>query len=102
MVMGWLYELRPIAFFSFYLALIFCLSTWMRMRQYRAILSLITRLHTRWPRVTKLVLSHRHIFPTWENMRPTILVLVLLVFNTLASQFIWPQAKTFMVADLLV
>ena len=100
--MEWLYELRPIRFFSFYLALIFFLSTWMRLRQYRAILSLITRLHTRWPQVTKLVLSHRHIFLTWENLRPLLLVLGLLIINTLASQFVWPHAQTFKVADLLV
>jgi hypothetical protein len=96
-----LYEIRPISLFSLYLAAAFVLSTWMRLRQYHAILSLITRLHTRWPNLTKLVLAHRNILVTWSNVRPLLLVLALLIINTLASQFIWPQAKTFRVADLV-
>jgi hypothetical protein len=38
--MDWLNELRPIRFFSLYLALMFLLSIWLRITQYRAVLSL--------------------------------------------------------------
>ncbi len=100
--MTWLYEIRPISLFSLYLAVAFLLSTGLRLQQYRAILSLITRLHSRWPNVTKLVLSHRGILITWENVRPLVMVLSLLFMNTLASQFLWPQAKTFRVHDLVM
>jgi hypothetical protein len=99
--MEWLYGLHLIPFFSLYLALVFILSTGMRLQQYRTVLALITRLHYRWPNLTRLVLAHRHIFLTWQNLRPLIALLVLLLVNTLASHFIWPQAKTFTTADLL-
>src|SRR5436305_18631 len=39
--MSWLPDLRLIRFFSFYLALFFCVSTYLRTRQYRAILGLV-------------------------------------------------------------
>ena len=42
--MGWLLELRPIGLFSLYLVLMFVLSTWLRVRQYRAVLSLVFTL----------------------------------------------------------
>jgi hypothetical protein len=100
--MEWLTDLRPIRFFSLYLALIFCLSTWVRLRQYRDVLSLVTRLHSRWPNLTRLVLAHRHIFLTWNNLRPLVLVGMLLVVNTTASHFVWPEAQDFKVADMLV
>jgi hypothetical protein len=100
--MEWLYDLRLIPFFSFYLALVFCLSTMMRLRQYRAVLALLARMHTRWPNLARLVLAHRHILLTWGNLRPLILVLILLLVNTLASQFVWPQARDFKGADLVV
>jgi hypothetical protein len=99
--MEWLYAIRPISLFSLYLAAAFLLSTWLRFQQYRAVLSLISRLHTRWPNLTRLVLAHRSIFLTWSTVRPLLLVLGLLCLNTLASHFIWPQAKAFQVADLI-
>jgi hypothetical protein len=48
-----------------------------------------------------LVLAHRHIFLTWETLRPTIVVLLLLVVNSLAGWFVWPQASKFTVEDLV-
>jgi hypothetical protein len=100
--MAWLYSIRPISLFSLYLAAAFILSTWLRLQQYRAVLSLISRLHTRWPNLTRLVLAHRSIFISWTTIRPLLMVLGLLLLNTLASQYIWPQAKDFRVADLAV
>jgi len=88
--------------FSLYLAVAFLLSTGLRLQQYRDILSLITRLHSRWPNLTKLVLSHRNILVTWANVRPLVLVLVLLAANTLARQFLWPQVKVFRACDLVI
>jgi hypothetical protein len=101
-LMSWVYEIRPISLFSLYLAVAFVLSTGLRLQQYRAVVSLITRLHTRWPNLTRLVLAHRNILITWANLRPLVLVLSLLGVNTLASQLVWPQARSFRVADLVV
>lgn len=99
--MEWLLELRPIPLFSFYLVFLFVASTMMRLRQYNAILSLLGRLRTRWPNLTSLILAHRHIFLTWETYRPLFVVTGLVAVNTLMSQFIWPQARAFSVADLV-
>jgi hypothetical protein len=99
--MDWLYGIHVIPFFSFYLALVFLFGTWMRLQQYRAIVSLVVRLHHRWPNLTRLVLAHRHIFLTWETMRPTLVVLALLVVNSLAGWFVWPQAQQFEITDLI-
>src|SRR5262245_40209426 len=99
--MDWLYELRPIRFFSLYLALMFLLSTWLRFTQYRAVLSIAVGFKNRWPNLTKLVLAHRHIFLTWGTVGPLVLLLLLLVVNTVASQFIWPQADQYRLAALI-
>jgi hypothetical protein len=98
--MDWLLELRPIRFFSFYLAVMFVLSTARRWGQYQTILSLVVRMQSRWPHLTKLVLAHRHIFLDWQTLRPLLVTLVLLVSNMLASQLVWPQADQFRVEDL--
>jgi hypothetical protein len=95
-------ELRPIRFFSLYLAFIFLLSTALRWRQYHAVLSLVARMRSRWPNLTQLVLTHRHIFLTWNTFLPLILTLVVLLANFLAGRLIWPQADQFSVADLRV
>ena len=99
--MEWLLQLRPIPLFSFYLVFLFIAGTMLRLRQYNAVLSLIARLRSRWPNLTSLILSHRHIFLTWETYRPLVVVSSLVTINTLMSQFIWPQAKAFSVADLI-
>jgi hypothetical protein len=99
--MDWLYELRPIRFFSLYLALMFLLSTWLRVTQYRAVLSLAVGFKNRWPNLTKLVLTHRHIFLTRGIVAPLAVLLALLVVNTVASQLIWPQADRFRLAELI-
>ena len=99
--MHWLMELRPIPLYSFYLVFLFVASTLLRLRQYNAVLSLVTGLRSRWPNLTKLLLAHRYIFLTWDTFRPLLVVVGLVTLNTLASQFIWPQAKAFSVADLV-
>jgi hypothetical protein len=98
--MSWLLDLRLIPLFSFYLALFFCVSTYVRLRQYRVILALVARFPARWPNLLVLVRRHSHIFVTWANVLPMALVLLLLVLNTLASQVIWPTADSFRLGDL--
>ena len=99
--MEWLLELRPIPLYSFYLVFLFVASTMLRLRQYNAIFSLVGRLRSRWPNLTKLLFAHRHIFLTWDTYRPLFVVSGLVALNTFASHFIWPQAKAFSVTDLL-
>jgi len=99
--MEWLYELRPIRFFSLYLALMFLCSTWLRFTQYRAVLALAVGFKNRWPNLTKLVLTHRHIFLSWGIVGPLVVLLVLLVANTVASQLIWPRADRFTLGELI-
>jgi hypothetical protein len=99
--MNWLLELRPIPLFSFYLVFLFLASTVLRVRQYNAVFSLAGRLRSRWPNLTSLIFTHRHIFLTWDVYRPLFVVGSLVTVNTLASQFVWPQARDFRVADLV-
>src|SRR5262245_18913421 len=99
--MDWLLELRPIRFFSFYLALVFVLGTARRWQQYRIVLGLVGRMRSRWPNLAQLVLGHRHIFLTWGTLRPLIVVAVLMLANSLASWLIWPSAADFSARDLL-
>jgi hypothetical protein len=99
--MDWLLDLRVLRVFSFYLAVIFIISTYLRLTQYRAVLSLVARLKSRWPNLTSLVVSHRHILLTRGTFLPMILVFALLLGNMLASQFIWPQADLFTLRNLL-
>lgn len=99
--MDGLLDLRAIRCFSLYLALIFAVSTYLRLAQYRAVLSLVTRLGSRWPNLTNLVLHHRNIFLTRNTVLPLALMLGLLVVNTLASQFVWPHADRFTIHDVL-
>jgi hypothetical protein len=98
--MDWLLELRPIRFFSFYLALVFIVSTVLRWQQYQTVLALVMRVRNRCPNLAQLVLSHRSIFLTWGTLRPLILVAALMLINTLAAWFVWPQTNEFSVDDL--
>jgi hypothetical protein len=100
--MSWLLDLRLIRFFSFYLALVFLLSTYLRVQQYWTIVALARRLPQRWPNLLGLLRQHVHILVTWETLRPLVVVAVLFTANTLAAQLIWPQADEFKVADLLL
>jgi hypothetical protein len=97
---AWLDELHPIRLFSFYLALFFFISTGLRVRQYQAVLSLVTRLRNRWPNLTRLLLGHRHIFLTWNTLLPLLLTLAVFLVNYVAGRYVWPQADRFTVAEL--
>jgi hypothetical protein len=99
--MAWLLELRLIRFFGFYLALMFLLSTMVRLRQYGTILRLVRSMPQRWPNLLRLVKRNSHIFLTWGSVLPLALLLLLFALNYLASKWLWPQADDFTVAELM-
>jgi hypothetical protein len=99
--MAWLLELRLIRFFGFYLALMFLLSTMVRLRQYGTILGLVRSMPQRWPNLLSLVKRHANIFVTWGSVLPLALLLLLFVLNYLASKWLWPQADDFTMAELM-
>jgi len=98
--MSWLLELRLIRFFGFYLAVMFLLSTWVRLRQYTTIVRLVRSMPNRWPRLLDLVKQHVHIFLTLGTVLPLVLLLVVFFVNLLASKWLWPQADEFTLAQL--
>ena len=99
--MSWLPDLRLIRFFSFYLALFFCVSTYLRTRQYRALLGLVRNMPGRWPRLLGLIRKHGSLFLTWGTVMPLLLSLLLFLLNTCASRLLWPRADDFTAAQLL-
>lgn len=98
--MSWLLDLHLIRFYEFYLALVFFLSTYLRVKQYRSILSLVRRFPARWPRLLELVRQHANLFLTWGTVLPLLLSLGLLLANAFANRVVWPEAD-FTVARLL-
>ena len=99
-IMSWLFDLRLIRFFGFYLAVMFLLSTWVRLRQYGTIVRLVRGMPNRWPRLLTLVKQHIHIFLTWGTVLPLVLLLAIFTLNFLASKWLWPQADEFTLARL--
>lgn len=98
--MTWLASLHLIRFFSFYLTILFVVSTYLRLKQYMIVVNLVRAFPERWPRLFALVRQHSSIFLTFGTMLPSILSLALLALHTLASRLIWPQAD-FTVGHLL-
>jgi hypothetical protein len=86
-------DLNLIRFFDFYLALAFLISTWMRIRQYEAIVRLVRAVPERWPRLFALVKQHHHLFLTWTTVLPALLAFGLSAVHTMACRLIWPQAS---------
>jgi hypothetical protein len=84
--------LNLIRLFDFYLAVIFVISTTLRISQYRAILGLIRTVPGRWPHLLRLVKDHGAIFLTWTTVLPAALAFGLCVVHTLACRLVWPQA----------
>jgi hypothetical protein len=78
--------------FNFYLFVALLLSSYMRLRQYEAIVRLVWAVPERWPRLLKLVKQHHAIFMTWTTVLPALLALLLLALNSLALRLIWPHA----------
>ncbi|HEY7425575.1 MAG TPA: hypothetical protein VH682_15190 [Gemmataceae bacterium] len=96
-----LLELRLIRFFGFYLAVMFLLSTWVRLRQYWTIIRLVRSMPNRWPLLLQLVRQHVNIFLTWGTVLPLALLLLVFALNFIASKLLWPQADDFTMAQLL-
>src|SRR5262249_23765787 len=91
-LMSWLLDLRLIRLFTFYLTLVFLLSTWLRVHQYQAIVALVRRVPGRWPRLFQLVKQHGNVFLTWGTSFPLALSLGLLLVQSVANHWIWPHA----------
>ena len=86
-------NLNLIRVFDFYLASLFLISIFMRLRQYEAIVRLVRALPDRWPRLMQLVGRHRNIFFSWTTILPGLLALVFSIVNSLACRLIWPNAQ---------
>src|ERR1700722_11456596 len=90
--MARLFHLNLLRVFDFYLASLFLISIYMRLRQYEAIVRLVRAFPDRWPLLMKLVGRHRNIFITWTTLLPALLALVFTIVNSLACRLIWPNA----------
>jgi hypothetical protein len=99
--MAWLLELRLIRFFGFYLAVMFLLSTWVRLRQYGTIVRLVRSMPNRWPLLLQLLKQHVHLFLTWGTVLPLVLLLTVFALNFIASKWLGPRADEFTMAQLL-
>src|ERR1700722_8229600 len=93
-------DLHLFRIFEMYLSLLFLLSTYLRIRQYRVVMGLVKGFSGRWPRLFELVKKHGGIFLTWGTFFPLAVSLGLLLAQLLARQILWPGADTFTAADL--
>ena len=91
--MVWLLNLDLIHFFDFYLAVIFLLSTYRRVGQYRAVAGLALAAPGRWPKLFQLIKQHRTILLTWQFALPSLLAFMLMIVQLSASRYIWHQAS---------
>src|SRR5437762_9552551 len=91
--MAWLLNLDLIRFFDFYLAVIFLLSTFRRVGQYRAVAGLALAAPGRWPKLFQLIKQHRTILLTWQFALPSLLAFMLVMVQLSASRYIWHQAS---------
>jgi hypothetical protein len=82
-----------IPLFTFYLAAIFLVSTFRRIRQYHDVVQLAVNFPNRWPKTLKQIHSHRALFFTWATFRPAMLAIGLMLIQLVCSRIIWPQAK---------
>jgi hypothetical protein len=94
--MSWLNSLSAlnlIDVFNYYLILALVVGTGLRIRSYRAILGVIFTFSERWPKLLVLAKQHRVIFLRWPTLLPIGLTVALMLGNTLASHFVWSEAK---------
>lgn len=99
--MSWLPDLRLFRSFELYLSLMFLISTYLRFRQYRAVVGLVRHFPGRWPRLFEMVKKHGNLFLTWGTVFPLVVTLGLLLAQTLARHLVWPGADVFTAPDLL-
>jgi hypothetical protein len=98
--MSWLPDLHLFRFFELYLSLLFIISTYLRVRQYRVAVGLVRDLSGRWPRLFQVVKQHGGIFLTRGTIFPLAVSLGLLLIQFLARRLVWPEADDFTAADL--
>jgi hypothetical protein len=98
--MSWLPDLHLFRFFELYLSLLFIISTYLRVRQYRVAVGLVRDLSGRWPRLFQVVKRHGGIFLTRGTIFPLAVSLGLLLIQFLARRLVWPEADDFTAADL--
>jgi hypothetical protein len=90
--MAQFFDLNLIRVFDFYLASLFLISIFMRLRQYEAVVRLVRAVPERWPNLMQLVRRHHNLFLTWTTILPGLLALLLTIINSLACRLIWPHA----------
>src|SRR6266436_8493623 len=86
-------DIDLIRFFDFYLAVMFLLSTFRRVGQYRAVAGLALAAQGRWPKLFDLIRQHRTILLTWQFALPSLLAFILMMVQLSASRYIWHQAS---------
>jgi hypothetical protein len=86
-------SLNLIHLFDFYLAVMFLISLYRRMSQYRAIGGLVLAVPGRWPRLFELVRRHGMIFLTWNTFLPALLALCLSIIQMSLSRLVFPSAE---------
>src|SRR5262245_31541561 len=91
--MAGLRDLNLIHFFDFYLMLLFLIGTYVRMRQYGAVVGLVRAVPGRWPMLFKLFKQHHTIFMTWTTVLPALLAFGLSLSHMLLCRLVWPQAN---------
>lgn len=85
-------HLNLINLFTFYLAVVFLLSTVRRFQQYQDVAQIVLAAPGRWPRVLQQIKKHWFVFLTWTTFRPLAVAVGLLLVQTICSRLIWPQA----------
>jgi hypothetical protein len=98
--MSWLPDLHLFRLFELYLSLLFLVSLYFRMRQYRVVVGLVKNFPGRWPRLLELVKQHGNIFLTWGTVLPLGVTLGLLLTQLVARRLVWPSADEFTAARL--
>jgi hypothetical protein len=98
--MSWLPDLHLFRSFELYLSLLFAVSTYLRIRQYRVVVGLVKDSSGRWPRLFQVVKRHGNVFLTWGTIFPLAVTLALLLIQFLARRIVWPGADDFTVARL--
>jgi hypothetical protein len=93
-------RMNLINLFTFYLAAVFVVGTFRRLRQYRDAAGLARGMPGRWPGVLGKIKKHWLMFLTWSTFRPAILAICLIAIQMVCSRIIWPQAQL-SVRDLL-
>jgi hypothetical protein len=98
--MSWLADQHLFRYFEFYLSLLFLISTYLRIRQYRMVVGLVRGLSSRWPRLFQVVKQHGKMFLTRGTIFPLAVSLGLLLIQLLARKLVWPEADAFTASEL--